>query len=818
MTLPPLPPSFLAALTRAVEARGGTPVQGGKELRFRCPDPNHEDVHPSARWNPEKGTWWCDSRHEGGGAIDLARLLGVDLPDQHAGHFGPGRGGAPRRAAFTASPIYYEYHDEKSQPLYRVVRRDGRGGKQIHQERWTGTGWASGATGVRLVPYRLPELLASQPAEPVFVVEGEKCTDALAGIGYIATTNPQGAGKWRADFAPHFKDRLIIVIPDNDEPGRRHAESIVASLGPVAKTIQIVILPGLPEKGDIADWLAMGHTRADLAELVDADPAPWSPGHTNGSERIEDIEQDDWPEIIPLATGPLPEFPVPALGPTVAPFVEALAVSSATPRSLPACVGLGVLSASLGGKYVVDAGGDWVEPVNLYLLALQESGTRKSSVFRTACRPVIAFEREQTMSDRAEHSRWEAKRKIAERDYDAAIKKSDSGLPTDALLAEAAKVDLDGMRPPRITQIIYDDITPEGLSKELADQDGALAVMSPEGGFIGNMAGRYTSAPNFEVLLKAHAGDELRVKRVGREGEYVARPALTVCIAAQPTIAAEMGRVQGFRSKGAAARFLPSLPASTLGNRAVQPPPMPPAIAEAWRVLVHTLLNIQRSSAGDRANDRQPCALRLSHEARSILLDFEYEIEPQLGQDGELSGIADWASKLPGASLRIAGLLHVAGCVAMSAPVGSTIEAETMTRSLEIARYFIPHALTFFEQVEQSGYGAARQVLSKLLEITDSETGSTTRRKLHQLLKQRQAFKVGSALDAPLRLLEDYGYVRIAKVTGPDGGRPTEIITVNPHAQSPRNTQNPRSKHQESGYVDFVDIEHGDWPDAMASE
>jgi hypothetical protein len=72
---PSFPHDFLLALDRAVEARDGKLEKA--EVRFRCPAEGHADQHPSARWNRQKATWYCDVCGSGGGAIDLAERLGI---------------------------------------------------------------------------------------------------------------------------------------------------------------------------------------------------------------------------------------------------------------------------------------------------------------------------------------------------------------------------------------------------------------------------------------------------------------------------------------------------------------------------------------------------------------------------------------------------------------------------------------------------------------------------------------------------------------------------------------------------------------------
>ncbi|MHB1424533.1 MAG: hypothetical protein ACYC3I_15285 [Gemmataceae bacterium] len=168
--------------------------------------------------------------------------------------------------------LTYDYLDENGALLFQVVRQEpGRDGqrKSIYQRQPTGKdGWINNLKGVRLVPYRLPEVLKQDKNRLLFVVEGEKCADALWDIDVAATTNPQGAGKWRAEYSEHLRGRNIIVLPDNDEPGHRHAEDVAKHLSGIAARVQVLELPDLPPKGDIVDWLAAGGDKDKLLKLV----------------------------------------------------------------------------------------------------------------------------------------------------------------------------------------------------------------------------------------------------------------------------------------------------------------------------------------------------------------------------------------------------------------------------------------------------------------------------------------------------------------------------------------------------------------------
>ncbi|MDO9533277.1 MAG: hypothetical protein Q7O12_14280 [Deltaproteobacteria bacterium] len=158
----------------------------------------------------------------------------------------------------------YGYHDAAGKLIFQVCRKDN---KEFPQRRPDGKGgWIWNLEGVDRVPYRLPELLK---ADIVYIPEGEKDVDRLRTLALTATCNPGGAGKWRADYAQHFKGKRAIILPDNDDPGRAHAQDIAGSLNGVAASVKILTLPGLPGKGDVSDWIEGGGTVGQLTALAE---------------------------------------------------------------------------------------------------------------------------------------------------------------------------------------------------------------------------------------------------------------------------------------------------------------------------------------------------------------------------------------------------------------------------------------------------------------------------------------------------------------------------------------------------------------------
>ena len=129
--------------------------------------------------------------------------------------------------------------------------------------------------GVRLVPYSLPEVIK---AETVFIVEGEKDANTLSYLSLVGTTNVGGALKWRDEYRVYFKGKHVVIIPDNDDVGREHGQQVAASLFGMAASIKVVELPGLPEKGDLSDFVGSNYQskKEELLKLVEGTSC-WEP-------------------------------------------------------------------------------------------------------------------------------------------------------------------------------------------------------------------------------------------------------------------------------------------------------------------------------------------------------------------------------------------------------------------------------------------------------------------------------------------------------------------------------------------------------------
>ena len=262
-------------IERFYASRVRNPLKSDARGHWKALCPFHDDHDPSLSIERSTGLFKCFGCDAKGSVFDFEmRLRGVDFPTalgSLAKEAGLVNGRETRQIATT-----YDYLDEDRMLLFQAVRYDPKGFKQRQPD--GKDGWVWNLTGVRRVLYRLPELLAA-PNASVYVTEGEKDADRLASEGLITTTNSGGAGKWRKEHAEALRRRNVIILPDNDDPGREHAAEVARSLRRVAQSVKVVELSRLPKKGDVSDWLDAEHTIEELQALAEAAPE-WQPQAT----------------------------------------------------------------------------------------------------------------------------------------------------------------------------------------------------------------------------------------------------------------------------------------------------------------------------------------------------------------------------------------------------------------------------------------------------------------------------------------------------------------------------------------------------------
>ena len=283
---------------------------------YKCKCPAHDDRRASLSVNVgEKGIIFkC---HAGCSKEDVLRAMGLTVNDLMSDDLLKARAAKrpklnvepstkpaqPPAANPAEKPIskpaekktvdkVYPYTDEDGKVLFEVVRYIPKDFRQRVPDPAARGGYRWSIKGIRPVIYRLPEVVkAIAEDRTIYLVEGEKDADNMALLGYVATTCPMGAGKWRGEHSEQLNGADVCIIPDNDKPGREHAEKAAKLLAGVAKSVKILDIAGacpeLPEKGDITDFFHLlgRETGAQLLEKLVRETATRADEPTDASEQ-----------------------------------------------------------------------------------------------------------------------------------------------------------------------------------------------------------------------------------------------------------------------------------------------------------------------------------------------------------------------------------------------------------------------------------------------------------------------------------------------------------------------------------------------------
>nr|DAL33535.1 MAG TPA_asm: DNA directed DNA polymerase [Caudoviricetes sp.] len=155
------------------------------------------------------------------------------------------------------------YRDPNGKESYRKIRKKWADGHKAFSFVSTGP---DGSVQYRKPDnsnnlYNLDRLAAAKKDTPLYIVEGEKCADAMTKAGFLATSTNTGAQEnlKLSDTDKEYlaKFPLKIVLPDNDEAGMKYAKAWERNFG--AKVFPWAdIWPDMKPKQDIADYLEAG--------------------------------------------------------------------------------------------------------------------------------------------------------------------------------------------------------------------------------------------------------------------------------------------------------------------------------------------------------------------------------------------------------------------------------------------------------------------------------------------------------------------------------------------------------------------------------
>ena len=235
-------------------------------------------------------------------------------------------------------------------------------------------GWRWGDPPGNWPLYRLMKVKES---DRVLVCEGEKAAYSAEQIGMVATTSAHGSqSPHKTDWAP-LAGKTVMILPDNDEAGAKYVDKVLpllAQLDP-QPTVFVGLLPELPEKGDLFDWVALHEGKLDEAAqyieglFANSDPVKLPESQTEKGKK----EKPSPPPFVPFCTDQLPE----PLRSYVAESAKALNCD----ESYIALTLMASAAAAIGNSRRIELKSSWQEPCVIWAVVVGESGTLKSPAF-----------------------------------------------------------------------------------------------------------------------------------------------------------------------------------------------------------------------------------------------------------------------------------------------------------------------------------------------------------------------------------------------------------------------------------------------------
>lgn len=462
-------------------------------------------------------------------------------------------------------------------------------------------------------------------------------------------------------------------------------------------------------------------------------------------------------------------FPIECFPNKIRRYIEAVAEHTQTSVDMASVAVLGVVATTTQGKYEIENKKDYTESLNLYIMIIAMSSERKSPTIKLITKPVYKYEKEENKKRQAIIDKQKLELFIKQKQLETLSKSPEKLEEAMVLQAEIRELEEKQIKPLRL---ITDDCTSEALTSLLADNDEKISLISTEGGIFDILNGKYSSSTaSIDTVLKAYSRDPIRVDRKGRPTEIIGNPTMTVLLSVQDKVLEELMSNDKFRGKGLNARFLYCNPISTVGKRKYKTEEIPVIVEEEYNNIINKLLEIPKKE--------ETTILKFSIDADNELETFYNWIEPQLKNELEFMG--DWAGKLFGACLRIAGILH---CMEYSnIESGCLVSVDTVKKAITISKYFLEHSKYAYmlmgtdKEVEKAKYILKQLKKQEQMSLKRNEIFSISRSSPKKINK-------ADDIDKALDILIENGYIlKIEPEKRKDGkgGRNSDpIFELNP--------------------------------------
>jgi hypothetical protein len=782
----------MQAIDKVLESLGDY-SERGDEYRAKCPSHQGESDDSLAVREDDAGKVLLHC-HTGCDFEEIVDALGLDMSDlfsKNGQASGAGKpvGPPPKedRVAGTLSvedlpgdsSEYMVFEKEDGTPYY-IQRHKGAVYRVVGFDEDGDPILAAGLGDIEPILFGLPILReAIATGKPVIHTEG--CKDALTTqrqLGMAGVTSGS-CTSWKSEFVQDYEGaEEVWIVPDNDDEGCAYAQQIAQDLAGVVPTIKIVDLPGLPEKGDLTDWMDAGHTKEELLELVATAPALDSSQAWPEKPVALDIQLPAVEELREsLIPGPLSKwvFDVAKRMDNAAPdFVAAAAVVQA--------------GALLGRKVGIrpKRHDDWVVIPNLWGGLVGMPASMKTPALEAALKPIKRL---------AAKAKIDYEDALKNHDFDKVIYAAQHKALKETLQAKAKELTLDKdsaddlkafkkefeeLKEPEAPiqrRYVTNDTTIEKLAEILAENpDGILYYADELMRFLRGLDRVGREADRAFYLEAWNGSGSFEVDRIGRGSIFV--PALCVSLLGgiQPGPLSKYV-IDAMEDTDKADGLLQRFQVMVYPDLRSNPTDIIPdakARNKAYEVF-ENLANLDAGEFGAAASPDDVPTIGFSEEAQEIFNEWRAEFEPRYGSKDQLVAIQSHMLKFRSLFASLALIFEAIDFVGGSSSGGSISKISAM-RAAGWCEYLESHALRAYSPLMDTPERRAELLLHKIL-TKEIKPGAKVR-EIYR--KQWSGLKTYESVAEALAILSHHGWVRITKVNPAGRGRPTEVLQVHP--------------------------------------
>jgi putative DNA primase/helicase len=764
-------------------------TERGDEIRARCPAHNGTSEDSLSIREAENGDvlLHCHAECEN---EDIVEALDLDLADLFSKN---GKASKPLTKEARPAEVrtvdelpgviedYFTFEDEEGEFLYiqqhkgayyRVVGEDEDGDPLL----------IKGLGDVEPVLFELSSLIRGVNAgETIYHLEGCKdVVNAKERLSITATTSG-GAKTWKGEFAEHYRGaKEVVILPDNDEEGAAYAQKVAQDLLGVAQTVKIVDLPGLPEKGDVSDWLEAGHTAEEFFEVIGETEAmdtgqAWPEKPAPLDIRLPDVEDFD-EELLPE---PLREWV----------FDVAKRMDNAAP-DFTAAAAVVQAAALIGRKVGIypKRHDDWMVIPNLWGSLVGPPASMKTPALEQTIKPTKRLAARAARDHEEALKQHELDKMVAAAEK-SALKKQLEDKAKKVAAGDAPRSEMDAIREkiealkepeePTHKRYITNDATIEKLAEILAvNPDGVLYYRDELMGWLRGLdkAGRESDRAFFLEAWNGNGSHD--VDRIGRGSVHV--PALCVSILGgiQPgplTKYVSDALEEAEKADGLLQRFQVMVYPDMKGFDPTDIKPNAKARNRAYEVF-EKLASLKAEEFGATADheDEVPC-VRFSEDAQKIFDRWRAEVEPRY-RSGEYPAAIE-SHMLKYRSL-FASLALLFECVDFVDGVSKSgeVREESALRAAAWCSYLESHVIRIYSPLLDTPERRAHNLLERL-KMGDVRHGTKTR---DVWRKGWTGLNTAEDLAQALDILEPLGWVRRVMIKSSGAGRPSERLHLHP--------------------------------------